>query len=48
MNIMCEVNPEQKNVCKENGLKSLFLRLPKDFYGCMESVLLWYGLYKKH
>ena len=45
---MCEVNPEHKmNLCVENGVNILYLRLLKDLYGCMEYTLLWYDLYKK-
>ena len=46
VNIMCKVNPEHnKNVPVDNGVKVLYLRLTKAFYGCMESALLWYYLY---
>ena len=48
MDIMCEVNPEhKKNVCVENGVKVLYLRLLKALYGCMESALICYDLYSK-
>ena len=45
VDIMCEVNPEhKKNVCVENGVKVLYLRLLKALYGCMESALICYDL----
>ena len=37
----------QKNLLVENGVKILYLRLLKDLYGCMESVILCYDLYSK-
>ena len=43
---MCEVNPgHKKNVRVENGVKVLYLRLPKALYGCMESTIMWYDIY---
>ena len=49
LDIMCEVNPKhKKNVCVENGVKLLYLRLMKSLYGCMESTLLWYDIYSKN
>ena len=41
VDIICEVNPKhKKNICAENGVKLLYLRLLKALYGCMESALL--------
>ena len=46
VDIMCEVNPEQKkNVRVENGVKVIDLRLLKALYGCIESAVLWYDIY---
>ena len=41
VDIMCKVNPKhKKNICVENGVKVLYLRLLKALYGCMESALI--------
>ena len=46
VDIMLEVKPKHnKNVCVENGVKVIYLRLLKALHGCMESALLWYDLY---
>ena len=42
------MNPEhKKNVCVENGLKVLYLRLLKDLYGFIESAIMQYDIYSK-
>jgi hypothetical protein len=47
VDIMCEVNPEYlPDVRFENGKKVLYLRVLKALYGCIESALLWYNLFK--
>ena len=47
MDIMCEVNPKFINyVQQESKKKVLYLRLLKALYGCIESALMWYNLYK--
>jgi hypothetical protein len=44
--IMCKVNPEYlQDVRFEYGKKTLYLRVLKALYGCIESALLWYNLY---
>ena len=45
LDIMCEMNTEQKKCTYENGVKVIHLKLLKSLYGCMESELLRYGLY---
>jgi hypothetical protein len=46
VDIMCEVNPVYlKDVRYENGKKTLYMRILKALYGCIESALLWYNLY---
>ena len=46
VDIMCKVNPEYlKDVRFEYGKKTLYLRVLKALYGCIESALLWYNLY---
>jgi hypothetical protein len=46
VDIMCQVNPKcQKFVVIENGKKVLYLQLLKALYGCVQSALLWYGLF---
>ena len=48
MDIICEVNPKhKKNVCVENGVKVLYLRLLKALHGCMQYALMWCDLYSK-
>ena len=48
VDIMCEVNPKhKKNVCVENEVKLLYLRILKALYGCMQSALMQYDLYSK-
>ena len=44
---MCDINPEYKNYVRyENGVKVLYLRVLRAIYGCIESALQWYVLYK--
>ena len=48
VDIMCKVNPEHKrNVIYEKGKKVLYVRVKRAIYGCIESALLWYDLYKE-
>jgi hypothetical protein len=43
--ILCDINPDLSAfVCKENGRDTLYLRLIKALYGCVQSALLWYKL----
>ena len=43
--ILCDINPELSAfVCKEHGRDTLYLRLIKALYGCVQSALLWYKL----
>ena len=47
VDIICEVKPEFINDVQQEGKKKvLYLRVLKAFYGCIESILLWYNLYK--
>ena len=47
--IMCEVNPGFINYATvENRRKTLYMRLKKALYGCMQSALLWYKTFKGH
>ena len=47
--IMCKVNPEYKNyISTERGRPTLYLRLRKALYGCMQLALLWYETFKNH
>ena len=47
VDIMCEVKPDFiKDVQQKGEKKILYLRLLKSLYGCIESALLWYNLYK--
>ena len=44
--IMCDVNAKYKdNIVMEKGKKTLYMRLNKALYGCMQSALLWYETY---
>ena len=46
VDLMCRVNPKYKEyVCYENGVKTLYLKLLRALYGCIESALLWYELF---
>ena len=46
--ILCKVNPSfKKFVINERGKNTLYLRLTKALYGCMESALLWYRTFKE-
>ena len=48
VDIMCQVNPEFKEyVVMEKGKKTLYLRVLRALYGCLESALLWYDLYSE-
>ena len=43
---MCKSNENyRKYVCYENGVKTLYLKLLRALYGCIESALLWYELF---
>ena len=44
VDIMCKVNPEYKKyVVYENNVKTLYARVLRALYGCLESALLWYN-----
>jgi hypothetical protein len=46
--ILCEVNPAHRAfVVSENGIPTLYVRLLKALYGCVQSALLWYELFTK-
>ena len=46
VDLMCKANPKYKKyVCYENGMKTLYLKLLRALYGCIESALLWYELF---
>ena len=46
--IVCEVNPDYKPYVQyENGNKVLYVKVPREIYGCIESALLWFNLYVK-
>ena len=46
--IMCKVNPSYKKyVTNERGKRTLYLKLTKALYGCMQSALLWYNTFKE-
>ena len=48
VDIMCEINGEyKKHVRYEKGQKTLYLLTLRAIYGCIESALLWYSLYKE-
>ena len=43
---MCEADPRYKDyICYENGTKTIYLKLLRALYGCIESALLWYELF---
>ena len=45
--IMCDINPEyMQHVRMERGQKVLYLLTLMALYGCIESAMLWYSLYK--
>ena len=45
--IMCQVNPSYNEYkVMEKGKPTLFLRLSKALYGCMQSAILWYQTFK--
>ena len=47
VDIMCEINQEYvQHVRYENGQKVLYLRVLRALYGCIDSALQWYMLYK--
>eukprot|EP00559_Dactyliosolen_fragilissimus_P000411 CAMPEP_0184874252 /NCGR_PEP_ID=MMETSP0580-20130426/42288_1 /TAXON_ID=1118495 /ORGANISM="Dactyliosolen fragilissimus" /LENGTH=255 /DNA_ID=CAMNT_0027377237 /DNA_START=17 /DNA_END=784 /DNA_ORIENTATION=+ len=44
---MVEIWPElQDDIVMENGVEVLYLRIVKALYGCIESALLWYEVFK--
>ena len=46
VDMMCQVNEKYKAyVCYEKGRKTLYLKLLRALYGCIESALLWYELF---
>ena len=46
VDFMCDANPKYKKyICYENGVKTLYLKLLRALYGCIESALLWYELF---
>ena len=45
--MMCEINPEYKQFVRMEGKTSvLYLSVLRALYGCIESALQWYILYK--
>ena len=47
VDMMCEANPKYRDhVVYENGQKVLYSRVLQAIYGCIESALLWYNLFK--
>ena len=43
---MCEADPRYRDyICYENGIKTIYLKLLRALYGCIESALLWYELF---
>lgn len=48
VDLMCEVSPEFcAYVAIEQGRSVLYLRLARALYGCVQSALLWYKLFKQ-
>jgi hypothetical protein len=46
--VLCDVNPTHRAfVVYENGVPTLYVRLLKALYGCVQSALLWYELFTK-
>jgi hypothetical protein len=44
--LLCEINPTHRAfVVSENGVPTLYVRLIKALYGCVQSALLWYELF---
>ena len=44
---LCDISHEYvKYVTMENGKRVLYLRLNKVLYGCMQSAILWYDIFK--
>ena len=47
VDIMCDINKEyKKHVRYENGKKVLYVQVLRAIYGCIESALQWYTLFK--
>ena len=45
---MCDINPEYKQHFRmERGQKLIYLLTLRALYGCIESAMLWYSLYKE-
>ena len=46
VDIMCDLDPSyREHVVIENGHKTLYVRLVKALYGCIQSALRWYELF---
>lgn len=46
VDFMCKANPKYKaSICYEKGVKTLYVKLLRALYGCIESALLWYDLF---
>jgi Reverse transcriptase (RNA-dependent DNA polymerase) len=49
VDILCNMKPEYTNyVTVENGVKVIYVRLVKAFYGCVQSALLWYNVFHSY
>ena len=47
VDMMCDANPVYADfTTNDNGKKTLFLQLKKALYGCVQSALLWYRLFR--
>ena len=47
VDVMSQLDPDmEKFVVRENGIKTLHLRLNKALYGCIRSAMLWYDLFR--
>ena len=47
VSIMCDINPEYKQFVRIEGKTSvLYLSVLRALYGCIESALQWYMLFK--
>ena len=47
VSIMCDINPEYKKFVRMEGKTNvLYLSVLRALYGCIESALQWYVLYK--
>ena len=45
--VMCQTDPSMKKyVVRGNGVLTLYLRLNKALYGCIQSAMLWYDLFR--